>query len=304
MLPSVTVVGAGSVGVFLGALFSRAARVTIIGRRPVPEAWAPGVRLEGARAGVFTPRFAGWDELPAEGPVFLATKAYQLPEALTALGGRAAGRVLWLCQNGLGILGLAARQVPGARLGRMTCWFGARLDAGVVRVAGVRSVELAGADARDRDELLALLAAAEMPAEAFADPAEIEWRKSLWNIAFNGVCAAAGVTNGVALDDPDLRSLADTLLEEAVLVARAEGTPVPPDYRERVHAGVRATASNLCSTLLDLRAGRPTELAWLNGEVVRRAEARGIAVPANRFIARLVSHLERAQIAASSLASR
>jgi 2-dehydropantoate 2-reductase len=40
--------------------------------------------------------------------------------------------------------------------------------------------------------------------------------------------------------------------------------------------------------LQDLDAGRPTEIEYLSGAMVRAAEARGTAVPVNRAVAALV----------------
>jgi 2-dehydropantoate 2-reductase len=40
--------------------------------------------------------------------------------------------------------------------------------------------------------------------------------------------------------------------------------------------------------LQDLEAGRPTEIEYLNGAIVRVALARAVAAPANRAVASLV----------------
>jgi 2-dehydropantoate 2-reductase len=40
--------------------------------------------------------------------------------------------------------------------------------------------------------------------------------------------------------------------------------------------------------LQDVRAGRPTEIDWINGAIVRRAERYGLAVPRHRLLVDLV----------------
>jgi 2-dehydropantoate 2-reductase len=46
------------------------------------------------------------------------------------------------------------------------------------------------------------------------------------------------------------------------------------------------------STAQDLARGKPTEIEHLNGVVVRRGEALGVPVPANRALLALVRLLE------------
>jgi len=46
------------------------------------------------------------------------------------------------------------------------------------------------------------------------------------------------------------------------------------------------------STAQDLARGKPTEIDFLNGYVVRRGEALGIATPANRVLWALVKLIE------------
>jgi 2-dehydropantoate 2-reductase len=46
------------------------------------------------------------------------------------------------------------------------------------------------------------------------------------------------------------------------------------------------------STAQDLARGKPTEIDYLNGYVVRRGQALGIATPANRVLWALVKLLE------------
>jgi 2-dehydropantoate 2-reductase len=47
------------------------------------------------------------------------------------------------------------------------------------------------------------------------------------------------------------------------------------------------------STAQDLARGKPTEIDHLNGFVVRRGEALGVATPANRALHALVKLLEK-----------
>jgi Ketopantoate reductase len=54
----------------------------------------------------------------------------------------------------------------------------------------------------------------------------------------------------------------------------------------------RLTASNRSSMLQDVRSGRPTEIDWINGEVVRRGARHGVPTPVNEALLQLVEVLE------------
>jgi 2-dehydropantoate 2-reductase len=51
---------------------------------------------------------------------------------------------------------------------------------------------------------------------------------------------------------------------------------------------MRQTAPNDSSMLQDVRAGRRTEIDWINGAVVRLADRHGLSVPRHRQLVELV----------------
>jgi 2-dehydropantoate 2-reductase len=55
---------------------------------------------------------------------------------------------------------------------------------------------------------------------------------------------------------------------------------------------VESMPAQFSSTAQDLMRGKPTEIDYLNGYVVRRGEALGIATPANRVLWALVKLIE------------
>lgn len=78
-------------------------------------------------------------------------------------------------------------------------------------------------------------------------------------------------------------------------VAAAEGVRVDVDAAlalMKAQFDPAASGSHLASTLQDLLADRPTEIAHLNGAIASRASAHGLAAPANALITQLVKLLE------------
>jgi 2-dehydropantoate 2-reductase len=65
-----------------------------------------------------------------------------------------------------------------------------------------------------------------------------------------------------------------------------------PDTLDKVLGIAQAMPTQFSSTAQDLARGKPTEIDHLNGFVVRRGEAHGIATPANRTLHAMTKLLE------------
>ena len=62
----------------------------------------------------------------------------------------------------------------------------------------------------------------------------------------------------------------------------------PQETLAKVRASMRQTCGNTSSMLQDVRAGRRTEIDWINGAIVRLADRHGIDIPVNRQLVELV----------------
>ena len=123
--------------------------------------------------------------------------------------------------------------------------------------------------------------------------AACEWRRSLLPLAINGLCAAFGERNGAILDSPPLHALARELLQEARLVAAAEGVTLTDEDLERVFAITESNRDGRNTMVQDLARGQATEMPFLNLAVARMAVRHGLFAPVNAVVARLVEHCER-----------
>ncbi len=232
---------------------------------------------------------------PATPPdlVILATKAHQASAAARAAADWIGDAVLLTLQNGLGVADEVAEAIPHTPVLVGVTYQAAHLvaEGEVLHAANIAThVGLEGRAPGPAAEAVAdLLRRSGMPARVEADMTPVLWRKLLVNAAINPVAALAGVRNGEVADRPTPAALARRLAKEGEAVARAEGVALPEERAaEAALATARATAENRCSMLQDLGAGRTTEIDYLNGALVARAEARGLDVPANRAVAALV----------------
>jgi 2-dehydropantoate 2-reductase len=228
--------------------------------------------------------------------VILATKAHAARTAAEAAAKWIADAPLVTIQNGLGVTEEVAQVLPRTDVITGVIYQGANVvgEGEVAHVANLRvHLGYLGRPGGARAEAAAaLLERAGLPAVVEADMRPQVWGKLIVNAAINPVAALAGVTNGEVAARPTLKALAQAVAEEGEATARAAGVALPyPSAVEAALDTARKTADNRCSMLQDLEAGRPTEIDYLNGAIVRVAESHGIASPANRALSALVRQI-------------
>ena len=136
------------------------------------------------------------------------------------------------------------------------------------------------------------LIAAGVPAEVSDNVRGALWAKLVLNCAYNAVSAITQLPYGRTVTGVGVRDVMRDVVAECLAVAKADGVQVAGDVQGAVAnlAGSMPTQSS--STAQDLARGKPTEIDYLNGFIVQRGEALGIATPANRVLWTLVKLLE------------
>jgi 2-dehydropantoate 2-reductase len=111
------------------------------------------------------------------------------------------------------------------------------------------------------------------------------WEKFVLVTALGGVGAVTRVPTGVWRQLPQARAMAEQAAAEVVAVARARGVPLAPDILEQVQVAIEVIPpSHMTSMHEELAAGRPSELEYWNGAVVRLGREVGIPTPLHTFI--------------------
>ncbi|HZE88281.1 MAG TPA: ketopantoate reductase C-terminal domain-containing protein, partial [Verrucomicrobiae bacterium] len=162
-------------------------------------------------------------------------------------------------------------------------------EPGVIRHTAMGSVifgELDGTASPRAAALLDACAAAGFGARV-SQRIDVEiWEKFVRLAVFSGVCAVTRSTIGAIRSDPDTYAMLTDALGETLAVARARGVPLRDDLRGEILQMVRdLPAASKASMLEDLERGRPLELPWLSGAVVRLGRELGVATPVHSFIA-------------------
>lgn len=145
------------------------------------------------------------------------------------------------------------------------------------------------------DTVAQALIAAGVPTEVSGNVRGALWAKLILNSAYNAVSAIAQLPYGKTVQGVGIKDVMRDVVAECLAVAKAEGVEVAGD----VHAAVDKLAGSMpnqyASTAQDLARGKPTEIDYLNGLIVKRGEALGVPVPANRVLWALVKLLESKQ---------
>lgn len=227
--------------------------------------------------------------------LLLATKAGDALQALESVAHRLhETSVIVLLQNGVAVQEAIHRQYGAGRVLCLSTSHGAWLrtachvvhaGAGQAWLGSLeQSTEGTGSVLRER--VLQQLPAGFMRIRAEPDMRRRLWRKFAVNCAVNALTVLHDCRNGELLTQPaaaaDLQALCEEVegLVDALPQAPAIGLLWP-----QVRTVLEASADNVSSTLQDVRAGRATELRWLNGWLIALAEQQGLDCPLNRSIA-------------------
>jgi 2-dehydropantoate 2-reductase len=300
----ITVVGAGAMGSLFGALLTESGHdvwlcdirqdfidaLTHNGLTVESDAQTRVVKLNAA----VDPRQIGASDLVLIFVKSIHTEAAARTAAL--LAGRR-GLVMTL-QNGMGNAEAIAEQVNPERIIVGTTAHGATLlRPAVIRHAGKGPTTLGMWAGGKRQlpiarQIAARLTRAEIQSTAVEDVRPVIWDKLMINVGINAITALTGIKNGQMLDLEETRQLSRTAVEEAAAVAKAWGVEIRQDPAAHVLEVARATSANRSSMGQDVDHRRPSEIAAINGFVVREADRLKLNAPVNRTLTVLMQTLE------------
>jgi 2-dehydropantoate 2-reductase len=119
------------------------------------------------------------------------------------------------------------------------------------------------------------------------------WAKLIVNCAYNALSAITQLPYGRLVQGEGVEGVMRDAVDECLTVARACGITVPGEPQETVRNIARTMPAQYSSTAQDLGSGKRTEIDHLNGYVVRKGQALGIATPVNRTLHTLVKLMEK-----------
>ncbi|MCP5180188.1 MAG: 2-dehydropantoate 2-reductase [Pseudomonadales bacterium] len=301
---NIGVVGCGAMGSIYAALLASSGNHVLAvdtNAGHVQAINARGLRVSGA-SGDRTVRITACVTPPAQplDLVIIAVKGtHARVAATTAQSLIGAATLVLTIQNGLGAADAVAEVVGGARLiVGVAQGFGASLPApGHAHHNDMKAIRMGAYDTLDQasvERVVACYQAAGFDAAAAPDIAAMQWEKLICNVAYSAIAALTGLTVGEIMDHPELATVSQAAAVEAWRVARARDIAIAVDDPVRL---VRDFAARMPaakpSVLLDIEAGRRSEVDVINGAVPREAQKVGLDAPVNDTLTRLVLALQR-----------
>ena len=293
---NIAVMGAGSVGGYLGAKLALAGnQVTLIARGAHLEAISrSGLRLiTGDQDAILRPG----TEINATGQTadvgqvelaLLTVKTYQNAEAVAAMAPLIGPETAVLClQNGIDSYQEAAGALGEAHLLPGAVYLEASVsEPGVVRQSGdvVRVVfgELDGSDSSRCRGIRSTFQNAGIDTEFTQDIKNALWSKFIFIATMAGVTSVSRRIMAQLMPEAHWREVVIGCLREIEAVGRASGVDLDPNIVGQTIEYIDGSLEALSASMhADLLAGRPLELEALNGAVVRAGRASGVTTPVN-----------------------
>ena len=127
-----------------------------------------------------------------------------------------------------------------------------------------------------------------------ADNIELEIWKKFLTICSGGLLAVSQATFGEIRGTPETRQMLLDLFKEVREVAVKKGINIEADYPDKVMAFIDTFPYDATPSLArDVWEGKPSEIEYKNGMVVKLADQLGVDVPMNRYIYHCILPMEK-----------
>lgn len=299
----IAIVGPGAIGCLFAYFLSKSKEeIWLLDKNPerAKKLKNNGIRIEGisgtglAKVNVTSePKEIGLTEL-----IFITVKSYDTKEAIKNAKPIISKESLVLTiQNGLGNTEIISEIVDQDRvLGGITNQGATLLDTGCIKHAGKGETVIGRLDNKISSELRSireLFNKVGIETRLSKDIKSLIWSKLIINAGINGLTAITRLNNGRLIEFETTRKILREAVNEAIRVAKKKRIKLAyDDPLSKVEAVCEATSGNISSMLQDVLKEKRTEIDFINGAIVRQAEAIDVPVPVNTVITNLIKAIE------------
>jgi 2-dehydropantoate 2-reductase len=292
----VAVLGAGAVGCCYGGMLARAGhRVTLIGRPTHVQAIeAHGLRMQTLHFDESVPLAASTEPSGVAGAdlVLFAVKSPDTETAGEQVRAHLKPSALLLClQNGVDNADRLRAVLPGVSIAAAVVYVATEM-AGPGHLRHHGRGELLIEPAERSAAVAQAFMAAGVPTQISDNVRGALWAKLILNCAYNALSALGRLPYGELVQRPGVQAVMRDVVAECRAVASADSITLPEDLDSAVRRIAETMPTQFSSTAQDLMRGKPSEIDFLNGHVVRRGESLGVPAPANRALWTLVKLAE------------
>lgn len=133
---------------------------------------------------------------------------------------------------------------------------------------------------------------ARIPVEISENADGALWAKMILNCAYNALSAITQRPYGELVQGDGVWDVMRNAVDECLAVAKACGVTVPGDVWGAIEKIADTMPAQFSSTAQDLARGKPSEIDFLNGYIVRKGKELGIATPTNLALHSLTKLVE------------
>ncbi|NEP16695.1 MAG: 2-dehydropantoate 2-reductase [Leptolyngbya sp. SIO4C1] len=279
----ILIFGAGSVGTYFGTkLYAAQHDVQLYGRGKLQQLGST-VYINGQRYQL-PPKVDQLDEGPYQ-LILVTTKLLDVAQAVTAIEQhRPSPQIVAFVQNGIVEDSLYGSLIKHPGFITISLFNGYHLQQQRLTVLETHlGVQVENSSVGKK--LCELFNSAGIFCQATAHIEQMRARKLILNAALNALSGLLQKSMGALVDDPQIRPTLEGLIYEGWAVLRRDYNLPPPDIlAEEIYQAARQAAHHYSSLYQDLQSGRPTEIEFLNGLIVKRGQQQGIATPYNQQI--------------------
>jgi 2-dehydropantoate 2-reductase len=292
----ILVIGAGGVGGYFGAALARAGNdVTFLARGShLRSMQIDGLKITSPKGDFQVKSFAAVEDLEhvtTVDVILLAVKAWQVTECLYALNHLKANHFMVVpLQNGVESYDEISKVVGPQRVVGGSCKIISYMaEPGHIVHVGVEPEIVFNEWDNRVSERVEKFAQCLRNAGIKCDVAEnIQtelWKKFMFLAAYAGVGSVSRAEIGRIRSSPLTRNMLQSAMQEIFDLAQAAGVSLPPDLVPRSMAYVETMPPEATSSMQrDILAGKPSELEYLSGSVVRLAGQYHEEAPTHAFI--------------------
>ena len=305
----VAVMGAGAVGCFFGGMLARAGHeVTLIGRAAHVEAInRDGLLIEAVKFREHVRAKASTEAAAVRGAslILFCVKSTDTEEAARQIASHIGpDSVILNLQNGVDNAERIQKYIPNLVIPAVVYVATAMPRAGCVKhygrgelVIGQMHPQTAprAVASEALQNIVSLFAGAGVPVAISANVAVELWAKLVVNCAYNALSALGQAPYGKLIVSDGIKAVMRDVVVEVLAVAKASQVRMPADLLASVYKIADAMPEQMSSTAQDVARGKPSEIDHLNGFVVRRGQALGIATPVNQTLHAVVKLIEAKQ---------
>ena len=291
----IAIFGSGGVGGYFGARLAAAGEeVTFLARGAHLKAMQDeGLHIESPSGNLHLPKVQATDRPQAVGPVdvvLFTVKLYDVDASAATLRPLIGpNTVVITLQNGVEAMEMVAKHVGEDHVAGGAAYIVVVIDKpGHLRHTTAQSLVFGEPNGARSDRLVAFEEAclrAGFKGKASTDVQTDLWVKFIRLSTWSGMTTVTRSPMGIVRDDPALFTMMMAAIDEAIAVGRARGITFPADILDSTLGMIKGFPPNSKSSMLeDLERGRPLELPWLSGAVVRLGQEVNVPAPTHQFI--------------------